>query len=135
MQLTRETDYAVRTVLYLAKIGESASANEISDVLKIPKRFARVVLVNLLRSGIVRSHRGKFGGYAFAKLDASLLDVVLAVEGKIEINKCLCEASGCERIEKSKCVVHHALTDLNELIKSELEKLKVSDIAPSFLLE
>jgi len=135
MQLTRESDYAVRIVLYLAKIDRYANATEVSGVLNIPNRFARIILAKLLQSGLVSSQKGASGGYALAKPDCSLLDAIHAVGAQIEINKCLCEGSVCERIEKGKCVVHHALTDLNERIKVGLDELKVQDVAPGFLLE
>ena len=135
MRLTRESDYAVRTSLYLAKIDRYASAIEISKALCIPNRFTRVILAKLLRSGLITSQKGTYGGYAIQKPDATLLDVILAIETEIAINKCLCEAAVCERIEKEKCVVHLALTDLNESIKSELGKLRIRDVAPSFLLK
>jgi len=135
MQLTRENDYAVRIVLFLAKIDRSASAGEISGVLKIPNRFTRIILAKLLQSGLVTSQKGINGGYTSAKPDSTLLDAIVAVGSNIAINKCLCEAAGCERIEKEKCVVHHALTALNELIISELRKLKVRELAPGFLLD
>jgi len=135
VQLTRKIDYAIRIVLYLAKIGRYANSSEISDVLKVPKRFTLIILAELLQHGIVVSQKGVAGGYAFAKPDSSLLDVIHVVSSEIGINKCLCEATECERIDKKKCVVHLALADLNALIKSELDKLKVTDIAPEFLLE
>ena len=135
VQLTRKSDYAIRIVLYLAKINRYANSSEISNVLKVPKRFTLIILAELLQHGVVVSQKGAAGGYAFAKPDSSLLDVVNIASSEIAINKCLCEAAECERIDKQKCAVHLVLADLNALILSELDKLKIVDIAPEFLLD
>lgn len=68
------------------------------------------------------------------KRDASLLEIILAIETEIAINKCLCENTSCEQIEKETYVIHLVLADLNETVKSRFAKLKIQDVAPSFLL-
>ena len=64
MYITRETDYGVRCVLYLArKAQEIAPVNEIAKAMHIPKSFLAKILQRLVKAGIVISGRGISGGF------------------------------------------------------------------------
>ncbi|MCI0468438.1 MAG: Rrf2 family transcriptional regulator, partial [Nitrospirae bacterium] len=68
MQITRETDYAIRSVLHLAEKPEGiAMIDEISKSRDIPKTFLAKILQKLTRAKIVKSHRGVKGGFQIAR--------------------------------------------------------------------
>jgi len=92
MEITQETDYAVRCVLYLSRgrQGETVMIDRIAADMKIPRSFLAKILQKLAKGGIVTSFRGVKGGFMLAKLPAeiSLLDVVEAIEGPVSMNRC-----------------------------------------------
>ena len=58
MLLTRETDYAVRCILYLAQKKERRTVvDEIAAKMLIPKHYLAKILQRLVREGIVESWR------------------------------------------------------------------------------
>ena len=81
MKVSNKTDYALRTVLYLARRGrgEVVSVSDISTNQNIPAKFLEQILSVLKRGGIVNSRRGKRGGYSLAR-DASEISVSSIVE-------------------------------------------------------
>src|SRR5512142_297105 len=93
MQLTRESDYGIRSVLYLARqpIKKVSFINEISEEYKIPRSFLAKILQKLVKAKIVRSYRGVKGGFSLAReaKEISVLDVMEAIEGKTALNLCL----------------------------------------------
>src|SRR5512146_1111192 len=95
MQLTREGDYGIRSVLYLARqpFKKISFVTEISEEYKIPRSFLAKILQKLVKAKIVRSYRGVKGGFSLAKQarDITLLEVLEAIEGKICINVCLAD--------------------------------------------
>jgi DNA-binding IscR family transcriptional regulator len=64
--ITKETDYALRTALYLARQYEKAdgvSSTAIMAVaMAIPYRFLRKIVGKLVAAGLLVSQRGKGGG-------------------------------------------------------------------------
>ena len=99
MQITREGDYGIRSVLYLARqpFKKISFVNEISEEYKIPRSFLAKILQKLVKAKIVRSYRGVKGGFSLAKQarDISVLHVLEAIEGKVALNLCLTDKKLC----------------------------------------
>jgi len=123
MLVTRETDYAVRCVLYLA--GEKdlvANVTEIAHAMHIPKTFLAKILQRLIRGGIVGSLRGMNGGFRLAKkpADISLLDIMEAIQGPAGINVCAVDSKKCHM--SSSCAVHPVWVDIRRKVENRLKK-------------
>ena len=69
MQINQETDYALRVVLYLSKLGinEKIEARVIADQEHVPIRFLLKLLRKLNQAQLVKSYRGVNGGYSINK--------------------------------------------------------------------
>lgn len=65
MTFTAKEDYGLRAVLDIAiySKGEPVQANEIASRQNIPDQFLEQVIAQLRRGEVVRSIRGKSGGY------------------------------------------------------------------------
>jgi len=100
MQITRQGDYGIRSVLYLSRqpFKKISFVTEISEDYKIPRSFLAKILQKLVKAKIVRSYRGVKGGFSLAKQarDISLLEVLEAIEGKICLNICLADKKTCQ---------------------------------------
>ena len=123
MYITRETDYGVRCVLYLArKAQEIAPVNEIAKAMHIPKSFLAKILQRLVKAGIVISGRGISGGFSLAKKpeNISILDVVKAIQGDSAINICAIDKKMC-RLSKT-CSVHPVWVELRGIIENAFKK-------------
>jgi Rrf2 family protein len=107
MQITRQADYAVRAVLYLAQLpaGERASTAQIARDEKIPLTFLAKIVSQLSAAGILRATRGAHGGVTLARPSAeiSLLEIVEAIDGPVMLSECTLNADTCGFSEN--CVV------------------------------
>lgn len=88
MKLSVKSDYAVRAVLGLARnfqSGESLKAEEIAEAFGIPANYLVQILIELKSKQIVKSVRGKAGGYLLAAPPAniSLGDVLRCIHGAV----------------------------------------------------
>jgi Rrf2 family protein len=120
MQITRETDYAIRCVLYLAgKRGSVTMVDEISREKSIPKSFLAKILQKLSKTGIVRSYRGVKGGFELARPpeQINLLDVIEVIQGPVAMNACALDESVCGL--SGSCSVHPIWIE----VRREVEKL------------
>jgi Rrf2 family protein len=103
MQITRQADYAVRAILYLAQLtpGAQASTAQIAREQKIPLTFLAKIMSQLSASGVVRATRGAHGGVMLARSarEISLLDIVETIDGPIMLNECTLNPDTCELSE------------------------------------
>ena len=104
MQITRQADYAVRAVLYLAQLGpnEKASTSQIAEEKDIPLSFLAKIIAQLSVAGLLQTMRGARGGVTLARSpdNITLLEVVEAIDGPILLNDCVnghfeCTLSTC----------------------------------------
>lgn len=93
MQITRQADYAVRAMVYLAQIGpeQRASTSQIAQEKQIPPSFLAKIVSQLSVAGLLQTSRGARGGVSLARSaeNISLLDVVEAIDGPILLNDCV----------------------------------------------
>ncbi|MGE5250429.1 MAG: RrF2 family transcriptional regulator [Bacteroidota bacterium] len=99
MQITRQADYAVRAVLYLARLGqtERAATSQVAQEQNIPPSFLAKIISQLSIAGLLQTSRGARGGVTLARepADISLLEVIEAIDGPILLNECVGDAATC----------------------------------------
>jgi Rrf2 family protein len=93
LKINRQTDYAVRVLLALAKRGEGArlSSTDIQREMLIPKAFMTRIVAQLSRQGLINTFPGRDGGLMLAHpaSQITLRDVAEAFEGPILLSACL----------------------------------------------
>jgi Rrf2 family protein len=108
MQITRQADYALRAMLYLARLDQNqrAATNQIANSQKIPPSFLAKIISQLSIAGLIHTSRGARGGVSLARPaeDISVLDVVEAIDGPIGLNECTLNNDACNVGEK--CPIH-----------------------------
>jgi Rrf2 family protein len=99
MQITRQADYAVRAVLYLAQLGPDrrAATSQIAQEQQIPPSFLAKIVSQLSVAGLLQTSRGARGGVSLARPpeQISLLEVVEAIDGPIYLNECVAANGAC----------------------------------------
>jgi Rrf2 family iron-responsive transcriptional regulator len=93
LQINRQTDYAVRVVLALAKHpqGTRLSSGSIQREMLIPKAFMSRIVAQLAASGLVQTFAGRDGGLELPRpaSEITLGDVVEVFEGPILLSACM----------------------------------------------
>ena len=125
--ITREADYCVRTILYLAKPenqGKPISATELSEKMFIPYRFLRKITTKLVSAGLLKSRRGRSGGLTLTRSpqEITLLEVLKQTDSKgILLNSCLNSKMNCPR--EDFCTVHHEIQKLQTILENHLQEI------------
>src|SRR6267378_1422638 len=88
MKLSAKSDYAARAVLGLARhyqTGESLRVEDLASEQGIPPNYLVQILIELKSQQIVKSVRGKEGGYLLARPPAEITlgDVLRCVHGQV----------------------------------------------------
>lgn len=131
MRITREGDYGIRSILYLARqpFKKISFVNEISEEYKIPRSFLAKILQKLVRAKIVRSYRGVKGGFSLSRhpREISVLDVLEAIEGKLSVNICISDKKRC--VFSKHCPVHSVWQTVQSKVVDVLKKATFEDLS------
>ncbi len=99
MQITRQADYAIRAVMYLARLepGKRAATSQIASEQHIPPSFLAKIVSQLSVAGLLSTSRGARGGVTLARPpeEITLLEVVEAIDGPILLNECVGNNGTC----------------------------------------
>jgi Rrf2 family protein len=92
--LSKKSKYAINALLYIVRhTGEERPilAAEIAQAEHIPHKFLEAILLDLKNAGILRSKRGRHGGY-FLKMqpeEINLITVMRLFDGPIALLPCV----------------------------------------------
>jgi Rrf2 family protein len=130
MQITRQADYAVRAVLYLARSGNSdrAATSTIAKEQKIPPSFLAKIISQLSIAGLLHTSRGARGGVTLARepRDINLLEVVEAIDGPIQLNECVTNEGVCSFEED--CPIRPVWCDAQDELVKRLKNTSFADM-------
>ena len=129
MQITRETDYAIRCVHYLScGKGETLMVDRIAQGMQIPKTFLAKILQKLVKGGVVKSFRGARGGFRLDRrpVEITLLDVIEAIEGPVAMNACALDKRTCSL--SGRCSVHPVWVEIRKEVEQRLKKQTIATL-------
>ena len=97
--VSARTQYGIRALAYLAqKPNWEAIGAEIAEAEAISPKYLEGILTRLAVAGLIRSERGKNGGYRLAKApdSISMANVVAALDGQVRPVDCVDELGICD---------------------------------------
>lgn len=131
MQITRAADYAVRVMIHLASQPEATVVSKtlLAKVAEAPESFLSKILQSLTRAGLVQAWRGVVGGFSLLPhgAQASLLDVVEAIDGPIALNVCVTSGASCQR--HTACPAHGVWLKAQSAMVSVLREAKIAEMS------
>ncbi len=127
--ITRDTDYAVRALCYMARYDRMVSAAELTAALRIPRPFLRRILQRLGNGKVLRSHKGNKGGFELAvPADTlSLLAVMRIFQGKFELNECFFKRLVCPN--RLKCTLRKRVQEIERYAAGKLQAVSIGILA------
>ena len=90
--LSQKTRYSIRALQHLADRWQQGPVrlDAIAEEQNIPRKFLTVILSEMVREGVVISHRGRDGGYelALAPVDICYGDIIRLTRGSLALVPC-----------------------------------------------
>jgi Rrf2 family protein len=130
MQITRQADYAVRAVLHLARVGsaERSATSTVAKEQNIPPSFLAKIISQLSIAGLLHTSRGARGGVTLARepKDITLLEVIEAIDGPIQLNECIGNNGVCTFEEN--CPIRPVWCDAQDELVTRLKSTNFADM-------
>ena len=130
LRINRQTDYAMRIVLYLAKqpARKRIPSAKIKEEMLIPPALSPRIVAELAHAEYIITFPGRDGGIELAQPPSKITmwDIVDLFEGPIYLSDCLVHGQECPF--EGKCPVRLQWNPLYEVIKRELENVTFADL-------
>lgn len=117
VEVTRRTDYAIRLLLELARVGGGPlSVRELTERQGVPYAFARSIQRDLVGASLATTQRGAHGGVVLARpaSEITLRDIAEAMQGDVSCSVCSRDPKWCDRM--SNCEVHHVWREVDSMV-------------------
>ena len=132
MRMSTKGHHAIRIMVFLAHSpGRPITKQEIGASENISPGYIQQLMGMLTNAGLVRSHRGKEGGFSLAvpAEEVTVLRVLQATEGPFEIAACVNHPEMCPRAET--CPANPIWTRVTTTVNDLLDQTTIADLAQS----
>ncbi len=130
MQLSTKADYGLRALLDIAlhANGRAVSLPEIARRQEISSSYLEQLLLSLQTAGLVRSTRGRKGGFTLTKLpsEIKLYIVLRSLERTLIFRDCVDNPGICHR--QKHCAATELMRRLTEVFIQELNAYTLDDL-------
>lgn len=129
MRLSKSTELALHSLWQLAhRTPELLLVSDMAGKQHVSESYLAKIFQKLAREGLVRSTRGKHGGFALAKKpdQITLASIIRAVETRTCFFECQDRSRRCRG--KKDCFVRNIFKDAEERMLTVLEGTTLADI-------
>ena len=129
MKLTTRSRYGLRAVYYLKqhyKEGPISLPSLVKD-LNLSQNYLEQLFIRLKKSNIVKSKRGKYGGYILARepKEISVGEVIRSLEGSIDYLSDCNDHENCDMID---CITRHVFIKIDFAVNKVIDNMTLDDI-------
>ena len=91
MRLSKQTEYGLRAVVQLARMGprQYVQSRDLAQEEGLPNKFLEAILLSLRRGGFLESKVGREGGYRLSRSprDIRVGDLIRRLEGRLTLKE------------------------------------------------
>ena len=127
--ITRDTDYAIKALCYIAKQKKKViSVKELTNVLRIPGPFLRKILQRLNKGKVLKSYKGKGGGFILSRAPNRIfiIDLIRIFQGPVKLNEHIFKKGICPHIKT--CILKRKLDAIEGHVIAGLKAITVASL-------
>ena len=132
--LSQKTRYTIRALQHLADNWRQGPVrlDAIAQTQNIPRKFLTVILSELVREGVVVSHRGREGGYELAldPIDIRYGDIIRLTRGSLALVPCAARNAHehCHNcLPEAECRLRGLMLTLRDETAAMLDRITLAD--------
>ena len=123
--ITRDMDYAMRALCVIAHQKEMLCVDDLVKETRITRPFLRKILQILNRHKLIKSYRGRGGGFVLLKKlkDISLLDIIRIFKKDVVLSDHTFKKSKCPKVKE--CILKKEMDKIENYIISKFDSIKM----------
>src|SRR5215212_7738766 len=133
MLFAKPTEYAIRGLSELAcrSPDRLLMLDELIKGTDLPRDFLAKLFQQLVRAGILRSSKGRGGGFALGRLahEITIMNIVEAIEGPGPLDGCVIGLAQCN--DEMPCSQHDVYKPIRQRLKDYMNTTTLADLASS----
>ena len=136
--LSKRSKYGLKALLILAEEAGRGPVlvSELAEREAIPRKFLEAILLDLNRHGLVRSKKGKGGGYFLRRPPSEVTfgDAVRALEGPLALVPCVSQTAYqrcADCLDEETCGVRLAMREVRDATARILDNMTLADVSGS----
>jgi Rrf2 family protein len=133
--LSMKAKYGLRAMQVLAREHGTGPTliSEIAVSESIPHKFLELILLDLKRKGILRSKKGKGGGYSLSRPPSmiSVGEIVRALDGPLALLPCVSQTAyrRCDEcVDELTCSIRHVMKEVRDATATILDGTTLEDL-------
>jgi Rrf2 family protein len=128
----KETEYALRGLVYIKLQNlkdRRPGTSEVAKEIEAPPFYTAKILQRLVRSGFLRSLKGKGGGFFFDpdKPDLPIISLISAIEGDRSFSGCSFGLKQCD--SNNPCPLHEKYAPIKDALNKLITEETVQSLA------
>ena len=134
--LSQKARYALHALIVLAEHTGDAPMQiaDVAEEARVPRKFLEAILLELKKRGIVKSTRGRSGGYLLGKpaRDITFADVIREMDGPLALAPCVSVTAyhKCEDcVDEATCAIRKVLLAARDATAHVLESRTIAQAA------
>ena len=127
--ITRNTDYAVRALRYICRNKDRVtSVKDLTDELGIPRPFLRKILQILNKKKLLKSFKGRGGGFTLSSSPDKifLIDLIEVFKGLLMLSECIFKKEICSN--RYNCALKRKIDDIEEDVVAKLKSITLASL-------
>lgn len=133
MIFSSSTEYAIRGLSELASRGKEGPTmlDDLVAGTDLPRDFLAKVFQKLVHGGVLRSAKGRGGGFTLARPahQISLMDIVEAIDGPQLFDRCVVGLEKCN--DQMPCPQHDLYKPIRQRLKDYMTTTTLADLSSS----
>ena len=126
--ITRNTDYALRAICYIAKQKKVVTVAELVKTLGVPRPFLRKILQQLSKNKILKSYKGQSGGFKLSLPPKGIfiVQIIRIFQGKVSLNECFLKKDICPN--RGKCILRKKIQRIENNVLTQLRQINIASL-------
>lgn len=131
MQFSKSFGYALRGILYIAKMQDEKRKIQIEEIavnLSVPKHFLGKIMKQTVKEGLLQSTKGPYGGFFLADetLGTPLIRLVEIIDGMDQFNVCVLKLKNCDTANP--CPLHYEMEEIKGKFLRVVRETTIGDL-------
>lgn len=132
IMFSKACEYGIKASIFIAREsigGNRVNLKQIAASIDTPEAFTAKILQELVKNGIIKSVKGKMGGFEMdtkTLAEIKLVDIIKSIDGDGLYHSCVLGLNECDALKP--CALHKRIFGIRKDLQRMLEVTSMNDL-------